>query len=140
MGTIQSRVRAEYERRRKRASVFGTSLGAEPGWDFLLDLYLSEADGRSLSVTDLSIGSNVPTTTALRWLSHLENEELLWRAPDPADKRRVHVHLTLRGKAMVEAVCGPQREAQADGTVVVTISQARSRTSANFLQKIIADS
>jgi DNA-binding MarR family transcriptional regulator len=140
MGTMRSRVRAEYERCRKRASVYGAALGTEPGWNFLLDLYLSEVDGRSLSVTDLSFGSEVPTSTTLRWLSHLEGHDLLWRAPDPADKRRVHVHLTLRGKAVVEAVCGPSDQAKADGTVTVKISQARSRTSASFLQKIIADS
>jgi DNA-binding MarR family transcriptional regulator len=140
METMLGKVRAEYERCRKRASVYGASLGAEPGWDFLLDLYLSLADDHPLSVTDLSVGSNVPTTTALRWLSHLEGHDLLWRAPDPADKRRVHIHLTLRGKEVVEAVCGPPFQENVDGTVIVKISKANSRASASFLQKIIADS
>jgi DNA-binding MarR family transcriptional regulator len=54
-------------------------------------------------VTSACIGSAVPATTALRWISILERQGLLMREADPGDARRVYVRLSPRGyEAMLE--------------------------------------
>ncbi len=58
--------------RSDRQALFKTELFADPAWDMLLDLALSEASGRRISVTSLCIASGVPTTTALRRLDDLQ--------------------------------------------------------------------
>jgi len=48
-------------------------------------------------VSNLSLCSGTPATTALRWIDYLEREGLVTRRPSQADKRVVFVQLT--GKA-----------------------------------------
>lgn len=89
-----------YRARRLRARAFGDeSLFGEPAWDLLLDLFIAESDGKSLSVTAACIGAAVPTSTALRWIVILESRGLVRRENDPADARRVFLHLTSEGYA-----------------------------------------
>jgi DNA-binding MarR family transcriptional regulator len=67
---------------------------ADPAWDLLLDLYVAELRGPTLSVSDACVGARVPATTALRWLNHLHAAGAIERIPDPRDKRRVMLRLT----------------------------------------------
>jgi len=76
--------------------IFG-ELVANPCWDMLLDLYESKTLGRTVSVTSLAIASGVPTTTALRRITDLEELRLLRRTQDAEDARRVLVELTESG-------------------------------------------
>ena len=82
------------EARRVRDRHFDGSLFGEPAWDILLELYASELAQMPLTVTQLCIGAAVPSSTALRWISNLENSELLTRSPDPMDGRRMFVSMT----------------------------------------------
>ena len=87
--------RASYTKRRKRATIFGDSeLFGEPAWDILLDLYIAEAEEKSVSVSSACIGSAAPPTTGLRWLGVLAEQGLVAREHDPQDQRRVLVRLT----------------------------------------------
>lgn len=92
-----------YAARRSVDKIFGLAgFAVSPGWDMMLDLYQSHANGRRDSVSSASIGAACPPTTALRWLKVLETMGLIDRAADPNDQRRVYVKLTSNGIARVE--------------------------------------
>lgn len=122
-GILYNRVHDERNRRKKRASILGALSCAEPGWDFLIDLYLCGCVGRRVSVTDLAFGAEVPVTTTLRWLALLEEQDLLTRHPDPKDKRRIHISLTDKGAEVVESVFKSAPTENADGTLTVKIPE-----------------
>jgi hypothetical protein len=90
--------------RRTRDIVFGEGLFADPAWDMLLDLFVSAYDRRQVSVSSLCIAAAAPATTALRWITTLEQDGLIRRAADPRDGRRVHISLTDDGLHKVASV------------------------------------
>lgn len=90
-------VRAIIEARNARKRFFGEQLFADPAWDILLELYVLRCDQRRASVSKLSLGAGVPTTTALRWIEKLHSDGLVEREPDPLDARRVWVALSDQG-------------------------------------------
>jgi hypothetical protein len=96
--------RQAYADRRRRPKIFANEgLFGEPAWDILLDLFIAAKERRRVSVTSACIGSAVPSTTALRWITLLEREGLLLREADTSDARRIYVKLTAKGyAAMVE--------------------------------------
>jgi DNA-binding MarR family transcriptional regulator len=99
-----------YRDRRRRSTIFGDdALFGEPAWDILLDLFVAGEKNRRVAVTSACIGSGVPSTTALRWLSVLETRGLIEREYDDQDARRSFVRLTPQGRAhMVEYLTGGQ--------------------------------
>lgn len=96
--------RQAYADRRRRPKIFANEdLFGEPAWDILLDLFIAAKERRRVSVTSACIGSAVPSTTALRWITLLEKQGLLLREADTSDARRIYVKLTAKGyAAMVE--------------------------------------
>ena len=88
--------------RRRRRRFFDEDLFGEPSWDILLDLYIASCDDRTVPTTSACIGSNVPPTTALRWLRILEARGLVERRGDDADGRRTFVALSDKGRALME--------------------------------------
>ncbi|WP_041558989.1 MarR family transcriptional regulator [Novosphingobium sp. PP1Y] len=103
--------RQAYDDRRRRSKIFqADALFGEPAWDILLDLFIAAKERRRVSVTSACIGSAVPSTTALRWISILEKHQLLQREADPGDARRVYVRLSARGyAAMLEYFAASSR-------------------------------
>jgi CheY-like chemotaxis protein len=91
-------LRALVAARADRDTIFKTGMFSDPAWDMLLDLALSEATGRPISVTSLCIASGAPTTTALRRIDDLAEAGFIKRVPDPADRRRILVSLTQAGR------------------------------------------
>ena len=87
-------IRAILQARLERNSCFPGELFSDPAWDMLLDLYAAELGQVRVSVTSLCIASNAPTSTALRWISALERQNLIERRPDPLDRRRFFMSLT----------------------------------------------
>lgn len=85
---------AEYAQRRSRAKFFDGALFADPAWDILLDLYAREGRGLLTSVTSCCIASQVPPTTALRWIDQLKLSGLIEVVPSERDRRVSHVQLT----------------------------------------------
>ncbi len=82
-------------RRRRDALLEGpVKIFGEPAWDLLLDLFLMQAEGRQVSVTDGCIGSANPTTTAIRHIGRLELAGLVVRERDDEDRRRSWLRLT----------------------------------------------
>lgn len=89
--------------RADRQALFKGDLFSDPAWDMLLDLALSEATGRQISVTSLCIAAGVPTTTAMRRLEDLQTANLVERTPDANDRRRILVQLTEEGRRKMDA-------------------------------------
>jgi hypothetical protein len=87
-------IRAILQARLGRSSFFPGELFCDPAWDMLLDLYAAELSQVRVSVTSLCIASNAPTSTALRWISALESQNLIERRQDPLDGRRFFLSLT----------------------------------------------
>jgi DNA-binding MarR family transcriptional regulator len=90
-------VRAVLRMRRRRDSYFDPTLFADPAWDMLLELYASYLEQRRIAVSSLCVASNVPATTALRWITKLEQDGLALRKNDPNDGRRSWIELTDEG-------------------------------------------
>lgn len=86
--------RRTYADRRRRTKLFEPNLFGEPAWDMLLDLFIAAKEGKRVSVTSACIGSDVPATTALRWIAVLESQGLVLREDDPKDARRAFIHLS----------------------------------------------
>jgi CheY-like chemotaxis protein len=95
-------LRALVAARADREAIFEGGLFSDPAWEMLLDLAFAEATGRSISVTSLCLASGASTTTALRRIDDLQEAGLLERVPDPGDRRRILVTMTLKGREKME--------------------------------------
>jgi hypothetical protein len=80
--------------RRLRDRYFDTHLFADPAWDMLLDLMAARLERVQVAVSSLCIASCVPSTTALRWIKMMTHSGVFERTCDPADRRRVFIHLS----------------------------------------------
>ena len=83
--------------RRMRRTHFGTAQMSGPTWDMMLDLMLANANGRTLSASDLATGAGVPLSSGLRMIAALEVQGLVKRSIDERDRRRSLVRLTEAG-------------------------------------------
>lgn len=83
----------ERMRRRRRAKVLPKDMFGEPAWDILLQLYAEQQAGR-LKIARLTSDLELPATTVLRWLSYLEDRQLVRREDHPTDHRSVIIELT----------------------------------------------
>jgi DNA-binding MarR family transcriptional regulator len=89
--------------RRLRDRMLGAFF-AEPAWDLLLELYVETHQGQTVTVSQLSLATQSPPTTALRWINTLAKAGLMVRRTDADDARRVLVTLTPRGEEGVRAL------------------------------------
>lgn len=81
LGAIARKVSAE---RHRRSAIVGTGdLFGEPAWDILLNLFIAGCEGRRLSVAAVCSGAGTPESTALRWLTILENRGMIIREGEP---------------------------------------------------------
>jgi hypothetical protein len=76
-----------YKFRQRRAKLFPGEIFGEPAWDIILDLFIARLNGRKISITSACIGSNVPSTTALRWIQLLGDYGILERTQNDFDRR-----------------------------------------------------
>jgi len=83
------------EVRRRRTMILGTpDLFSEPAWDMILDLAYHQLHAKPVSVKMACIASNVPVSTALRYLGKMEEDGIVQRIKDKSDRRREFVVLT----------------------------------------------
>jgi DNA-binding transcriptional ArsR family regulator len=104
-------VRAAIRGRRMRDAFLGEGLFEDPAWDMLLDLFAAHLESRRVSVSSLCIASAVAPTTALRWIGRLTEAGLLERRPDPDDRRRAFMVLSLHALAGMEGYAAALRRA-----------------------------
>ena len=79
-----------------RDQFFGDSLFEDPAWDMLLDLYAADLEQGRVSVSSLCIAAAVAPTTALRWIGRMTDAGLFERQPDPFDRRRAYMALSVQ--------------------------------------------
>lgn len=99
----EKEVRTLLRLRRNRDLFFESELFADPAWDMLLELYAAELGQLRMSVGGLCAGAAVPATTALRWISQLEDNGLIARKTDPRDGRRHFLSLSQSGLEAMNA-------------------------------------
>lgn len=86
-------VRAIVRSRQKRGDFLDSELFADPAWDILLDLTSAKLEGKVVPVSSACAASNVPMTTALRYIRHLVDAGLVKRWKDKTDARRYLLEL-----------------------------------------------
>ena len=92
--------------RAERRKFLPAHLFADPAWDMLLDLYLADITCQRISISSLCCASNVPATTALRWITTLKREGLVERMADPYDHRRYFMYLSAKGLDAMDGFFG----------------------------------
>ncbi|GAA4747536.1 hypothetical protein GCM10023264_11590 [Sphingomonas daechungensis] len=97
---LVDKARVELDNRRKRVAIFGSQMFAEPAWEMLLLLFLSEGRQR---ITQSRLGelSGASRSTGLRWIDYLSDHGLAERREHPTDKRQNFVSLTEKGRALL---------------------------------------
>ena len=95
---------AIYSRRRVRDAVFAdhADLFGEPAWDILLDAAIMQQKGKPHLVGAACVGPGAPMTTALRYISVLEERGLLQSERDVNDGRRRYLKLSDKGWALLK--------------------------------------
>lgn len=78
----------------------------EPALNILLDLYVAEAEGRTVYVNDACIASHTPTSTALRWIAVLVRDGFAERTRDAVDARRTILAITPEGIQALSGLLG----------------------------------
>lgn len=105
----------EQFRRALRRELFDQRLFGEAAWDILLALYVVDSVERRLSIAQLTTMTQVPLTTALRWLACLEGQGLISRSAAPSDQRVALIELTDHGRRILESYFTQAREADPAG-------------------------
>ena len=98
---LTKRALDELENRRKRVAIFGPQMFAEPAWEMMLILYLSDGAQRHTQ-TSLSERSGASRSTGMRWIDFLVGQALICREEHPTDKRRNFVGLSDKGREFLE--------------------------------------
>lgn len=92
----------ELRDRKYRREHFGALyLGSDSGWEILLELFVAMGNEKRLLVSMVGLESQIPPTTALRWLGLLLDAGLIRKESDMLDKRRQWISLTDRGLALM---------------------------------------
>lgn len=94
---LAARVRKIIRHRDRRREVFGDNLFSDPAWDLMLGIFHASLQQTRLPVGAACAEARAPATTALRWISTLEDKGLLIREADPFDGRRVYLSLSDEG-------------------------------------------
>ncbi len=86
-----------YNARRRRERFLPKDLFRDPAWDVLLDLYIAEAEQRTVRITSACRVASHSTSTGLRWIANLEARHLIERTPDLSDGRASFIRLSDQG-------------------------------------------
>ena len=98
-GRLAHVARAILAERQRRGRLFDPTLFGEPAWDILLALYAGEEESGRQTIGQLIRWVDIPQTTALRWIAHLERRGLLVRRAHPTDMRITFVELAEPARA-----------------------------------------
>lgn len=79
-----------------------TDLFADPAFNILLTLYVSQAEGKDVSTSNACTASGVPTTTALRWINALARRGMVHKRSLPSDRRFTYLELSAETTAALE--------------------------------------
>lgn len=100
--SLQDVALALIAQRQARKAFLPPSLFHEPAWDILLALYVHRDKAVALSVKQIVGLIDGPVTTSQRWIDQLVHMRLLDREENAADRRRMEIALSPRGKDAIE--------------------------------------
>ncbi|MBB3862738.1 FixJ family two-component response regulator/DNA-binding MarR family transcriptional regulator [Novosphingobium hassiacum] len=100
---LQAFVRSIIKSRKSRSTFLDTSLFADPAWDILLELASAGLKQKAVPPSSVCAATQVPFTTALRYVRQLVAAGLVRRWQDPEDKRRTLLALE---PTTLEAITG----------------------------------
>jgi DNA-binding MarR family transcriptional regulator len=100
--------------RHVRREEFGLQLD-EPAWDMLIELYCRDNVAASTTAALLQDAAHVPSSTAIRWIRHLQERGFVTVKPHPNNAETQFVEMTFSAKDALEqylkrvlAAAGPQ--------------------------------
>ena len=93
--------RAEWDARRQRERLFGSSLFGDTGWDILLDLFMAREAGRDVTLSSICETVSLAEPAMLRCLAMLIEEGLILRESRSRDPRGNHLKLSSHALAMM---------------------------------------
>ena len=79
--------------RSRRFAILGSDVIGESGWEMLVALYRSEAQGHRTTISNLCLASHAPQSTALRWIEKLVELGMVHRRKNPLDSRVIFIEL-----------------------------------------------
>ena len=106
--------------------------GISPSRFDLLDA-LAKSGGRARPA-ELRELLHLPAQTLTGVIDQLETAGLVYRSPNPADRRSVLVQITARGRAAIDRICAPLIEIEQD--CMTTLSPAERRRLTGLLDKV----
>jgi hypothetical protein len=83
-----------------RVRLFGNDLSTDPVGSLLVGIYLAEAEGRNLELSEIAAYADVAYSTAARWIKVLQERGIVQSGTDPA----VSVQFTQDGLDHMEAM------------------------------------
>ena len=92
------RARFAIAMRERRVEVLGNEFEAEPPFDILLALYISEGSEKIITVTKLAELALLAVSTALRWLDRLVSDGWIERTRVAGDARKSRLSLTAKSR------------------------------------------
>lgn len=100
------RAQASIFLRHRRLEVLGKSLSAEPPFDLLVALYVTETRQSAITITKLATLAGLTFTTALRWVDRLVADGWLRRETVKKDARRARITLSRKGRDSLDRLFG----------------------------------
>ena len=83
-----------------RVRLFGADLSTDPIGSLLIGIYLAEAEGRSIGISDIASFTGIAASTAGRWVKLLQERGIIEKQGQPA----LDLPLTRSGLERVEAM------------------------------------
>ena len=95
--TLQLSVRRARGLRELRRKLLGAECSSGPAWEVLLYMFESHVLQRRDTIGNVCDGTDIPATTALRWINRLEELGLITLRDDHLDSRRRFAALSATG-------------------------------------------
>jgi len=92
--SVQQAAVLAHESRRKRKAFFGPREITDGAWDILLDLFVAQFEKRKVTISSACVAAGVPSTTGMRYITHLESIGLLTRSRYPSYARVTFIQIS----------------------------------------------
>lgn len=105
---VVARSRDELALMNRRSDVRVLSIGIDPAWYILLEVFVRCSSGAAPSVKSVGVESPLSAATISRYISLLEADGLLRKHPDPADRRRTWIMPTHAAIELITSLFYPE--------------------------------
>lgn len=98
---LLERAKSIFRVRRARERLLGKAVIGEPVFDLLLSLYVRSGQ-TGTSLTSVARPAGIPYSSAIRWISYLNDKGLVDRTESRTDRRATCIRLTAYGRAVMD--------------------------------------